>query len=44
MHEDLIAIELMEQFGWSWEDYGNTPERIIRLILEKRAIDSKLKP
>lgn len=33
---------LMERFGWTYQQYLDTPERIIRLILEKDSIDAKL--
>jgi len=38
----MIMIGLMERFGRSYEEYMNTPQRIIDLIIEKKEIDSKL--
>ena len=32
----------MEQKGWTYDNYMNTPQRIIDLIIKKNNIDSKL--
>jgi len=37
-------IAILEMMGWSYEDYMNTPYRIIELIQEKKNIDNKLNP
>lgn len=42
MPDEIIGVVLMERFKWTWEEYENTPERIIRLILAKDGIDAKL--
>ena len=42
MHTDIVMIQIMEQMHWSYEDYMNTPERIIDLILRKSEIDYKV--
>lgn len=31
----------MEQMNWTYDDYMNTPQRIIDLIIEKNQIDYK---
>jgi len=36
-------IEIMREYNWSYEDYMNTPQRIINLIIEKSNIDAKFK-
>lgn len=42
-HEEIIMIQLMEKFHWSYEDYMNTPTYVIDLILAKQDIDYKFK-
>jgi len=32
----------MEKYKWSYEDYMNTPQYIINLIIEKNEVDYKL--
>lgn len=32
----------MEQKWWTYDDYMNTPQRIIDLIVQKNNIDSKI--
>jgi len=32
----------MREFGWTWEEYENTPVEVIDLILWKNEIDQKL--
>jgi hypothetical protein len=31
----------MEQYHWTYEEYMNTPEYVIRFIVEKSIIDEK---
>ena len=38
----MIMLDIMEKYGWSYDDYINTPYRIILLIIEKNNIDNKL--
>jgi hypothetical protein len=33
----------MQEYNWTYDDYMNTPKRIIDLIIAKSNIDSKLK-
>lgn len=33
----------MEDLGWSYDEYMNTPQRIIDLIVRKKTIDNKNK-
>ena len=42
IHSDILMIQIMEQMHWSYEDYMNTPERIIDLIIRKSEVDYKV--
>ena len=39
--EDMIMIEIMEKFHWTYDEYQNTPVEIIELIIWKNNLDSK---
>jgi len=38
----MIMIQIMEQMHWSYDEYMNTPESVIGLIIAKNNIDYKL--
>jgi hypothetical protein len=35
-------LDIMKEYNWSYDDYMNTPQRIINLIIEKNNIDYKV--
>ena len=35
-------IDIMERMRWSYEDYMNTPDRIIDLMIRKWEVDYKV--
>ena len=37
----MQIIAIMQEFGWSYEDYMNTPSYLIELIPEKMKRDRK---
>lgn len=41
VHEDIAMIVIMERMHRSYDDYINTPARIIDLIMQKFIIDDK---
>lgn len=41
IHEDIAMVFIMEKLWRSYDDYNNTPARIIDLILQKFNIDEK---
>jgi len=41
MTKPMQAIAIMQEFGWSWEEYQATPNYILALIPEKLKRDRK---
>lgn len=41
MTKPMQTVAIMQEFGWSWEDYQNTPNYILTLATEKLRIDQK---
>lgn len=39
--KEIVMIQLLEKMNWSYEDYLNTPQRLIDLIIEKNNLDNK---
>lgn len=39
--QEMIMIEIMERFHWTYEEYLNTPSEIIDLIIWKSNLDNK---
>jgi hypothetical protein len=37
----MLAVAIMEQFGWTYEEYLDTPTFVIELITEKIRIDAQ---
>jgi hypothetical protein len=37
----MQAIAIMQEFGWSWEEYLATPTYVLTLITEKMKRDRK---
>jgi hypothetical protein len=37
----MIMLSIMEQYGWSYDQFQETPQRVIDLALEKNNIDAK---
>lgn len=37
----MQAIVIMQEFGWSWDEYLATPQYILTLIIEKMKRDKK---
>lgn len=41
MTKPMQAIAIMQEFGWTWDQYQNTPHHIITLTIEKMRRDRK---
>lgn len=41
LNKPMQAIAIMQEFGWTFEQYENTPNYIIALIIEKMKRDRK---
>lgn len=37
----MQMVAIMQEFGWTYEQYQSQPQEVIVLILEKMRIDSK---
>lgn len=43
MHQDILMLQIMEEMGWTYKEYQETPARILDLIIQKKQIDYKTK-
>jgi len=41
MNREMQRIAIMQEFKWTYEDYQNTPNHVITLIIEKMKRDAK---
>lgn len=41
LNKPMQTIAIMQEFGWTFEQYQNTPNYIITLIVEKMKRDRK---
>lgn len=43
VHQDILMLQIMEEMGWTYKEYQETPARILDLIIQKKQIDYKTK-
>lgn len=43
LNGDTLMLELMEQYGWSYEAFQETPSFLIEIAKEKKVRDNKEK-
>lgn len=41
MNQDLLAASVCQEFGWTYQEYMNTPKWFVDLIVEKMMRDAK---
>jgi plasmid maintenance system antidote protein VapI len=41
--DEIIMIEIMEQMGWTYDEYIDTPIFIINLIISKKNADLQIR-
>lgn len=41
MDEEMQRIAIMQEFGWTFEQYMQTPQYVLTLIMEKMKRDRK---
>ena len=41
MDAHMMMAELMELYGWTWQEYTHTPDFIIDFLTRKYVIDQK---
>jgi hypothetical protein len=40
--QEIIILGIMEQFGWTYDEFLQTPSYLIDIIIEKNIIDFKI--
>lgn len=38
---EILALEIMKEYGWTWQEYRNTPAYVIRMAEQKMQIERK---
>ncbi len=42
MSEPILIVSILKEYGWTYEEYLDTPEWITEAIMAKRMVDNKL--